>query len=150
MKFHLVGVISAVWGGNEIQKDILNSPFKDSFVFHGHSNDALVYMRGGDLLLFTSRAEAFPRTVAEYMAVGKPIVASDVSGVSEMIEHGVNGLLYNPDSPEELIEGISTLSSDSVLQRSMAERAKKTYSEKFSKKHHISKALRVFEEIEKC
>ncbi|MEJ7691772.1 glycosyltransferase family 4 protein [Daejeonella sp.] len=149
VKFHMVGIISSTWGGDIIYNDMTNSKFANHFVFHGHSEEAMVYMRAGDIMLFTSYAEAFPRTVAEYMAMGKPIIAADVSGVGEMIIHNYNGYLYDPFQPEAVIEFLSSLYKDSDLRHKFSNEAYKTYHDKFSKEVHIQAALKVFDEIEK-
>jgi len=148
VKFHLVGGISDTWGGDVIYSDILTSEFKNYFVFHGHSNEPFLFMQAADLLLFTSRAEAFPRTVAEYMAMGKPIVAADVSGVNEMIKHNENGWLYNPFKIEELLQGIISVYKNKDLQIKFSKQAQETYYSKFSKEKHIANSLAVFDRIE--
>lgn len=147
IKFHIVGIISNTWGGDIIHKNIIASEYKDYFVFHGHSDEALLFMYAGDLMLFTSHAEAFPRTVAEYMAIGKPILAANVSGVGEMIIHDFNGYLYDPLKPLELANLMKKLVYDKEKQKVFAKNALDSYNNRFSKQIHIKKALEVFENI---
>jgi len=147
VKFHIVGGVSDTWGGDVIYDDIKNSDFSDYFNFHGHSNEQILFMQAADICLFTSRAEAFPRTVAEYMALGKPIVASNVSGVNEMIIDGENGVLYTNDNLKKATNGIIQLYNDSDFANNLGKRARADYYSKFSKEIHISNALKVFSEI---
>lgn len=147
LKLHIVGVVSKTWGGDEIYNDIINSEYADKFIFHGHSDEVVMYMQAADLLIFTSHAEAFPRTVAEYMALGKPILAADVSGVSEMIKDGENGYLYNSLDPNTLIEAFRKIESDENEKNRLARNAHDTYWNVFSKKIHISRAIEVFKKI---
>jgi glycosyltransferase involved in cell wall biosynthesis len=147
LKFHIVGLISKTWGGVEIFNEIINSKYSKYFIFHGHSDNVISYMYAADLLIFTSYAEAFPRTVAEYMAIGGAIIASDVSGVNEMIVDGVNGLLFNPYDNEEFIKKFNLLANNSSLAIKLSEIAKNDYFNKFSKKVQISKALEIFDKI---
>jgi len=147
LKFHIVGVVSNTWGGDEIYKEIINSKYADKFIFHGHSDEVVFFMQAADLLIFTSHAEAFPRTVAEYMALGKPILAADVSGVSEMIRDGENGYLYNPSDPDTLIEAFKKIEFSDFEKNRLAKNASETYWNTFSKKIHISKALDMFKQI---
>jgi glycosyltransferase involved in cell wall biosynthesis len=147
LKFHIVGVVSKTWGGDEIYNDIINSEYADKFVFHGHSDDVITFMHAADLCIFTSHAEAFPRTVAEYMAIGKPILAANVSGVSEMIEDGKNGYLYNSLEPDTLVDAFYKIESDECLKNRLAKNAFETYWAKFSKRIHISRAMEVFNKI---
>lgn len=147
VKFHIVGGVSDTWGGDVIYDDILNSDFSDYFNFHGHSDEQILFMQAADICLFTSRAEAFPRTVAEYMALGKPIIASNVSGVNEMIIDGENGILYKNDNLKKATNAIIQLFNDSDLANNLGKRARADYYSKFSKEVHISNALKVFSEI---
>jgi glycosyltransferase involved in cell wall biosynthesis len=147
LRFHIVGVVSKAWGGDEIYNEVINSDYADKFVFHGHSDEVVMYMQAADLLIFTSHAEAFPRTVAEYMALGKPILAADVSGVSEMIKDGENGYLYNSLDPSTLVEAFKKMESNDIEKNRLAKNAYETYWNVFSKKIHISKAIEVFKKI---
>lgn len=144
---HLVGVVSAVWGGKEIVNRIRSSPYHSCFRIHGHRDNAMEFVKAADVAVFTSHAEAFPRTVAEYMALGKPIVASNVSGVPEMINDGINGLLVDPSKPKEFGEAIKKLYFNAALAEKLGRKARDDYYKNFSKKHQIENALRIFQEI---
>lgn len=52
-----------------------------------------VYMAAADVLLNTSKFEGFPNAFLEAMAAGLPIVAPRVTGIPEIVEHGINGIL---------------------------------------------------------
>lgn len=65
-----------------------------------------------------------PVKVLEYMAAGKPVVASRLPGTSAIIEDGVNGLLVNPGDPQQLADAIEKLLVDDDLRRSLGEAAK--------------------------
>jgi len=144
---HFVGVISDTWGGDKIFDKYSKSQYNNYVTFHGHSDQVLQYVKLSDVAVFTSHAEAFPRTVAEYMAMEKPIIASDVSGVNEMIQHQVNGLLYNPQNPQELLSCINVMFNDPKKAREYGIAARKTYFSKFCKSKQIFSATKIFSEI---
>ena len=100
-----------------------------------------------DLTLFTSRAEAFPITILEYMALGKPIVASNVSGVPEMIVDGWNGLLYDNNDNAKLIENLSKLYKDNNLREEISQNAISYYKEKFCEKEFTKNTLKILDEL---
>lgn len=83
--------------------------------FLGHLSDesslALLYS-SVDLCVVPSLQENFANIVIEAMSCGTPIVAFDVDGFPEAIDHGVEGLLATPFSPESLAEAIAELVSD--------------------------------------
>jgi len=55
-----------------------------------------------DLFVLPSRMETFPLVILEAMYAGLPVVATDVGGIPEIIEHEVNGFIVPSNSPEEL------------------------------------------------
>lgn len=147
-KIHIVGIVSKGWGGSDIVDEINRSVFSDCFVFHGHKNNVFEYIKAADICLFPSRAEAFPRTIAEYMSLGKPIVSTDVSGVPEMIEHGVSGLLSELDDVESFTENIVTLLENPSFRSKLGQKAKERYYAQFSKSCQIKTANKIFTEID--
>lgn len=68
-----------------------------------------------------SRREGLPLAVVEAMACGLPVVASDVGGLSEVVEHGITGLLVPPDDPQALAKALLELLSDREGSRSMGQ-----------------------------
>ena len=115
----------------------------DNLGIHGHSDNVFKYMFQADLLIFTSRAEAFPRTVAEYMGVGKPIIAADVSGVNEMIIDEENGLLFNPFKKESLLNVLTKYLREEEQYTKLGEEAWSFYYSIISKKNHIDKFIQI-------
>ena len=57
------------------------------FTFHGSKENAIEYLCASDAMILPSRSEAFPRVTLESMAVGTPVVISDVDGNTEQIFH---------------------------------------------------------------
>jgi glycosyltransferase involved in cell wall biosynthesis len=67
---------------------------------------------GLDLYIMPSRSEAWGLTVLQAMAHGLAVVASNVGGLPEVIEHGKSGWLVPPESPEALAHAIEAAASD--------------------------------------
>lgn len=65
-----------------------------------------------DLLLSTSRDEAFGIAILEAMASGVPVVAPRVGGIPELVEDGVTGILYDPADLDGAVERIADLLAD--------------------------------------
>ena len=74
----------------------------------------------GDASLLSSAWENFPHAVVEALAVGTPVVSTDVGGVSEVVEDGVNGALAPPGEPEELAAAIARVLGDAERLRTAA------------------------------
>ena len=64
--------------------------------------------------------EAFGNVFAEALASGLPVIGSNVGGIPELIEHGVNGLLVTPGDPSSLARAIGYLASDIELRGAMS------------------------------
>jgi len=92
-------------------------------VFTGARRDLPAVMAALDLLVHPSREESFGRVVVEAMAAGKPVVASAVGGVPEIVEDGVTGYLVPPSDPAALAARICAL-ADPAVRRRMAQAAR--------------------------
>jgi glycosyltransferase involved in cell wall biosynthesis len=81
--------------------------------------ELLRLVRNADIMVVPSTHEGWPLTPAEAMALGRPVIASDVGGISEMIEHEVSGLLVRPGDPSALAAAILRLAGDDRLRRDL-------------------------------
>ena len=68
----------------------------------------------------------------EAMAAGCPVVATDVGGVSKVITDGENGLLAAPEDPQQLVDGVIKLLSNSDLRQLFIENGLRKFKKKFS------------------
>jgi glycosyltransferase involved in cell wall biosynthesis len=76
------------------------------------------------LLCLPARAESAPMVIAEAMAAGKPVVATRVGGIPEMVEDGATGRLCVPGDPGQLAACLRELLTNDDLRRDMGERAR--------------------------
>ena len=68
-----------------------------------------------DIFILASHAEGRPNVVLEAMASGRPVLASDIDGVRELITHEENGLLFSVDDPASLATQLERLLNDREL-----------------------------------
>jgi glycosyltransferase involved in cell wall biosynthesis len=78
------------------------------------------WMQLADIAVQPSHYEAFGIAAAEAMAVGLPVVASDVGGFRDYVESGINGLLVPPRDPQALRAAIRRLLTDETARQAMA------------------------------
>lgn len=79
-----------------------------------------------------------PLKLFEYMAAGKAIVASHVGQIGEIIQHGTNGMLYDPDRQDELQKQTIQLIEDEELRRRVGEAAHATILNAFTWRHNAA------------
>ena len=91
-----------------------------------------MWMREIDIFAFPSLYEGSPNALIEAMGLGLPVVASDISGVNDIISDGVNGLLVEPNSVDVLLSKLLLLAEDKAFKVQLGEKAKMTIETQFS------------------
>jgi glycosyltransferase involved in cell wall biosynthesis len=83
--------------------------------FLGYRADAASILGAVDVVALPSRSEGLPVALLEALAMRRPVVASRVGGVPDLIRHGDSGLLVKPDDPEAVAREIVRLLTDPDL-----------------------------------
>jgi glycosyltransferase involved in cell wall biosynthesis len=78
----------------------------------GYRADALDIMHAADAVCLTSAVEASPMSVLEAMSVARPIVATGVGGVPDLVADGETGILVPPDRPGRMADALVALARD--------------------------------------
>lgn len=80
------------------------------------------YYTEADIFVLSSVSENLPNVLLESAAAGLPIVASNLSGIPELIQNGVNGLLVKPGNVNELAEAMATLLNHKELREKFSDK----------------------------
>lgn len=80
---------------------------QDKCTIHGFIDDPKSFYNDADLLLISATDESMPQTMLQAMAMGVPVVSTNVGGVSEIIKHRYSGFLTKDDSPEAMASAIT-------------------------------------------
>ncbi len=128
---------------------IKNNNLDDFIRFHGWvSQTALCsILAKTDILILSSMHESLPMVIAEAMSSGKVVVASDVGGVSEMIQNNYNGFLFSLNNDSEFIEIMKLLYNNSSVCRGIGINAKKYSLEKYHSKNVAVRTLQFYQKI---
>ncbi len=118
----------------------------DGFRLLGFRADAVRIMAGGDVFCLASHHEGLPIAVMEAMAVGLPVVATDVGGLAELVVDGVHGLLVPPHRPELLAGALIEMLTDDD-RRSSATAAVQSKSEALSSERAIRRIESIYETL---
>ncbi|RYY58858.1 MAG: glycosyltransferase family 1 protein [Chitinophagaceae bacterium] len=103
--------------------------------FHGMlpENELIGFMHSLDLYIHATFGEMMSTSIMQAMACGLPVIASDVWGVNNMITDGQDGLLYQSGNAADLAGRINLLLSDDALRVRLANAARETAVNRFSK-----------------
>jgi len=99
----------------EAEEFIASNGLSDRIVMLGWRKDATELLPDMDILLLPSLTEGTPMVLLESMAMGVPVIASDVGGIGEVIEDSMTGLLVKPKDPKALANSINTLLGNAGL-----------------------------------
>jgi glycosyltransferase involved in cell wall biosynthesis len=100
-----------------------------------------------DLVVLTSANEGSPVSLIEAMAAGKPVVATRVGGVPDLVEDGVTGLLVPPEAPAALAEAIEALLTDSERRRAFGQAGRERVYPAFSAKRLVGDIDQLYTEL---
>ncbi|MBF0608602.1 MAG: glycosyltransferase family 4 protein [Magnetococcales bacterium] len=100
-----------------------------------------------DVVLLTSYTEGIPLTILEACAMGVVVVATEVGGVGEVIEHGVNGLLTRAGDVQALASAIISLRQDNALFKRLKDNGRNIVQQHFSSQSYAVKLQDVYEGI---
>jgi len=101
------------------------------------------FYKNADLCVFPSLYESFGITIAEAMSYAKPVIATNVGGIPEIITHKKNGFLVNPSQHKSLATAINYLLSDVKFRKKLGKSAYETIKNKF----FINKIYKDFEKF---
>lgn len=133
--FLFVGKITDL-GGTEILENIYNSKFQDNIKLIGKVDDARPYIRAADILILPSLGEVMPITIIESMALKTPVLASNVGGINELIDHFESGLYFDVQDLDSFLENFIILRRSKDLRKSIAEKAFTKYNDNFRRFNH--------------
>jgi len=130
-RLHIIGDSPSGRGSEFIQvlraRVAQNASLQRRVFWQGYiRNMASVYLNL-DLLVAPSREEAFGRVIMEAMRLGCPVIAARTGGLTEIIQHRHNGLLFIPGSISELSECIIEAAADPQLLSDLARQGRETY-----------------------
>ena len=115
--------------------------------FAGHRTDIPDLLACCDVFVLPTLKDALPTVLIEALAAEKPIIASNVGGVPEIIENGVNGLLVAPGEPSKLVEACLRLLKDNELSGQIILAGSETVRQRFNIDTQIEQLSRMYEEL---
>ena len=109
--------------------------------------DFIRKVSGCTVYVLPSFSEGLPVVLLEAMALGKPVVASNIPGIQDVITHGKDGFLFEAGNVSQLKEYLELLLEDEDLRRRIGKNARKTVEEKYTFKKVADSYLELYEEV---
>lgn len=100
-----------------------------------------------NISLITSQSEGLPQFIYESFYHKVPVVSTNVGGIPEIIEDGVNGMLTNPHEPQSLADKLIALSRDKELCEKFKERSYNTLIENFTSRKMAEQTLAEYKKV---
>lgn len=129
-----------------LQELVKSLDVEKNVVFTGLRRDVPELLKAFDLFLMTSFSEGTSIALLEAMAAELPVIVSDVGGNGELIQHNKNGLLFDVNDMDELIDTLLELINDRSRRLQLGSEAKKTV-ESFSLESMGSRYLSFYENM---
>jgi len=133
--------------GNRLRREAARRGLKSRFVFLGERKDAVPVLSLFDIFVLPSLWEGLPFVLVEAAALGKPIIATAVDGVPEVIENGKTGLLIPPGDPGALAEAALRLLGDNEEACRLAEAARALVPPRFPLRRMVEQTQNLYLDV---
>lgn len=130
-----------------IKNKIESLGIKDKVHFLGYLPNASNFINQFDVLLFTSKSEGLPQVIYEAFYHHTPVISTNVGGIPEVIENGVNGYLSNQGDSRSLAQNTVKVLNDPELIKDFTERGFKKLIPKYTSENMAKETLQEYKII---
>lgn len=126
----------------------LFAPLGDAALLLGHRRDVFELLGASDVLLHPTLIDAFPTVLLEAGAAGRPVIATAVGGIPEIVEDGVTGLLVPaPPAADAIATQLERLLADAALRSRLGAAARERHERRFTAVHWAEHLRRVYDDV---
>ena len=144
--FVLAGVDASPRGEvrQQLERLVTQLQLNDRFHFLGWLDDAAKLLAALDVFVSASETESFGLAIAEAMAAGTAVVATETDGACEVIENQKSGLLVPISDPPRLAEAVATLLANEAQRQEIGRRAQHEVRSRFSLRRMVEEIERIY------
>jgi len=141
-KFQLLGKLDT-YHSRGIEKDLVDQWIEqDILEYLGSADDVRPFINNSDCVVLPSYREGTPRSLLEAASSGKPIVATDVAGCNNIVNHNVNGFLCELKNPKDLANKMEEMfNQDEASLKTMGDASRDIAVSRFSETIVIDKYI---------
>lgn len=127
-----------------IEKSIAENGLKNSFCITGWVNNPMMYIKLFDAAMLLSRWEGFGLVLPEYMLAGKPIVATEVDAIPNIISNRSNGILVKADDAGEAAKAVTEIYENKDFASALIQKGKEVVLNRFNVKRVSAEHEKLF------
>ncbi|WP_195574323.1 glycosyltransferase family 4 protein [Paenibacillus sp. 1001270B_150601_E10] len=140
-------------GQGPLEAEIINRikelNLEEQVILVGYQTNIYPYIQMADVVSLTSEKEGIPRIVMESMAFAKPVIASDVLGTRELVQHEVSGVLVPYPDASELAKQYARVLEDDALAAVLGMNGRKIIEEQFTEQIVINRIHEYYRKMRK-
>lgn len=144
VKFQVLGEIDRRNPSAVSSEEVEAWQFKGILRWLGHTDEVRPHISRADIVVLPSYREGTPRSLLEASAMGKPVIATDVVGCREAVEHDVTGLLVPVRNAGALASAIMTLAGDPATRTRMGAAGREKMIRQFDEQIVIGLAIKAY------
>ena len=91
--------------------------------------------------------ENCPYSIIETLAIGKPIIGSNIAGIPELVQNNVNGFTFEYNNIEELKQKMQILFNDNMLVENFSKKSKQIGKELYSKESYYNEIIKIYSNL---
>ncbi len=115
-----------------------------NIIVTGFRDDPYNVLNIFDIFALTSLHEGLPMALLEAMSLGKPVISTDVGGVSEVITNRYNGILIPPENTKNFSDACLLLMNDDALRKKISDNARNTVIDDYSVEEVAQKVIKLY------
>jgi glycosyltransferase involved in cell wall biosynthesis len=128
-----------------MERNIVAAGLQEQFILLGAREDVPDHVPLFDVVVLPSLWEGLPYVLLEAMSAGKPVIASSVAGMADVIKNGDNGLLVPPEDSTALADAMLKLLENGKLRSTMGNRARESLRHRCRLEDMIERLSSVYE-----
>lgn len=141
-----------VFAGDGPQEENIRNKIKElkltnNVFLLGLRHDIPNILKSLDIFVLPTLQESLPQSVMQAMAMGKPVIATRVGGVPEVVEDGVSGILVESENPNALSDGIISLLKNKERMKKMGDAGRKIVEGKYSVEAMVERMYNFYESL---
>lgn len=133
--------------GDTLKAIVHERGLEEHVTFAGHHTDVSDLLALSDLFVLPTLGDALPTVLMEALAAGKPIVACEVGGVPEIVQHEVNGLLVPPENPAQLAHACLRLLQDDEFAQKMVANGLQIVKQRFDVDKQVQNLTELYQNL---